>query len=65
MQIFFILPHGAEMDFGYGSLSVFKEPRWWSRFKICDIPRVTYWPKVGSCNLESELKRFVELGVVL
>lgn len=53
------------MDFGYGSLSVFKEPRWWSRFKICDIPRVTYWPKVGSCNLESELKRFVELGVVL
>lgn len=52
------------MDFAFSSLSVLKEPRWWSHFKICDIPHVTYWPKVTSCNLESELKCFVELGVV-
>lgn len=59
------------MDFGYASLGEVKCSR--SRTgevisKICDIPRVTYWPKEDSCNLEYELGCvfvfFVELGVV-
>lgn len=40
----------------------------WSHFvsgKYVNFSHATFWPKVGSCNLESELNYFVELGVVL
>lgn len=40
----------------------------WSYFvsgKYVNFSHATFWPKVGSCNLESELNYFAELGVVL
>lgn len=67
---FFILPHGISMDSGYVFLESWDVQRTTdgvicSPEKYVNVPYATCWPKMGSCNLGSELNCYAEQGVVL